>query len=91
MQIIAINRFYRPDHAATAQMLTDLAEHLARCGFNMRVLTSRLLYDGSGALPARETLDGVAVERLWSTRFGRAGLLGRTIDYLSFYASAFFA
>jgi hypothetical protein len=91
MQIIAINRFYRPDHAATAQMLTDLAEHLARSGLCVRVLTSRLLYDGGGALPARETLNGVLVERLWSTSFGRAGLFGRAIDYLSFYISAFFA
>jgi glycosyltransferase involved in cell wall biosynthesis len=33
----------------------------------------------------------VRIRRVWSTRFGRGGLVGRAIDYLSFYASAFFA
>jgi glycosyltransferase involved in cell wall biosynthesis len=31
----------------------------------------------------------VQVLRIWTTRFGRAHLPGRAIDYLSFYASAF--
>jgi glycosyltransferase involved in cell wall biosynthesis len=31
------------------------------------------------------------VERVWSTRFGRAGLVGRALDYLTFYLSAFIA
>lgn len=35
--------------------------------------------------------NGVSVERVWSTRFGRAGLVGRAVDYLTFYFSAFFA
>jgi len=28
LRIIAINRFYRPDHSATSQLLGDLAEQL---------------------------------------------------------------
>lgn len=35
--------------------------------------------------------NGVNIERVWSTRFGRASLPGRALDYLTFYASAFLA
>ncbi|MEO1291842.1 MAG: glycosyltransferase family 4 protein [Pseudomonadota bacterium] len=89
-RLIAINRFYWPDHSATSQILTDLAEALAEEGWEVEVLTSRLRYDDPDAkLAARETAQGVSIRRLWSTRFGRRSTLGRGIDYLSFYASAF--
>jgi colanic acid biosynthesis glycosyl transferase WcaI len=87
----AVNRFYRPDHAATAQMLTDLAEHLSARGLRVHIITSRLRYDGGPLLAPRETLAGVEVTRVWTTHFGRAGLIGRAIDYASFYVSAFLA
>jgi glycosyltransferase involved in cell wall biosynthesis len=44
-----------------------------------------------GALASRETIHGVDVHRIWTTRFGRGSLLGRAVDYLTFYVSAFFA
>lgn len=91
-QLIMINRFYAPDHSATAQLLTDLAEHLAAQGGLVTIIASRLRYDDpEAALPARETLNGVTIRRVWTTRFGRAGLLGRSLDYASFYFSAFLA
>ena len=31
------------------------------------------------------------VSRIWTTRVGRANLLGRALDYLTFYMSAFFS
>ena len=33
-------------------------------------------------------MQGVRVTRVWTTRFGRQNLLGRTLDYLTFYLSA---
>ncbi len=100
-KVIAINRFYAPDHSATAQLLTDLCEHLAtpggarvggakeKPGVKVTVITSRLAYDDPKAtLPARETINGVTVRRVWTTRFGRAGLWGRALDYATFYLSA---
>lgn len=90
-RIVAVNRFYAPDHSATAQLLTDLAVALVRAGHPVTIVTSGLRYDDARArLPARETLDGVDVRRAWSSRFGRAGLAGRSVDYLTFYVSAFF-
>src|SRR5438270_1294678 len=44
-----------------------------------------------GLGPERETINGVDVRRIWTTRFGRGALVGRAFDYLTFYVSAFFA
>jgi colanic acid biosynthesis glycosyl transferase WcaI len=86
--LIFVNRFFHPDHSATSQLLSDLAFHLAESGFDVHVLTSRQLYDdATQVLPRYEGVKGVHVHRVWATRFGRGKLLGRSIDYLSFYAS----
>jgi hypothetical protein len=37
-----------------------------------------------------ERVNGVQVHRVWTSRFGRKNLVGRTSDYLSFYISASF-
>lgn len=87
-QIIFINRYFYPDHSATSQLLSDLAFHLAGSGCGVRVIASRQLYDDPAAeLGEAETIAGVAVRRVSTTRFGRAALLGRGLDYASFYAS----
>jgi len=91
-RLLFVNRFYYPDHSATAQILTDLAEALAARGWEVGVIASRLRYDDATALlPPQDTHAGVTIRRVWSSRFGRAGLVGRAIDYLSFYITAFFA
>ena len=88
MRIVFVNRFYAPDHSATSQMLTDLATALAM-DYEVHVVTSRQRYDEAGAsLPAHEVLKGVVVDRVRTTTLGRAHLVGRTLDYLSFYVSA---
>ncbi len=70
-------------------MLTDLAFALARRDHRITVVTSRLRYDDPLArLPKEETVGGVKVIRVATTGFGRAGLLGRAVDYLTFYLSA---
>lgn len=87
--VVFVNRYFSPDISATSQMLTDLAFGLARRGWRVRVVTSRQRYDDPGArLPPREILDGVVVDRIPTTRFGRTSLFGRAIDYLTFYLSA---
>lgn len=89
MKIVFINRFFFPDHSATSQLLTDLTLHLAQSGFEVKVLTSRLISDNSHSFqPKMDTLHGVEIVRMWSTRFGRQRLVGRTLDYLTFYMSA---
>src|SRR5262245_29970313 len=70
-------------------MLSDLAFALAERGQAVCVITSRQRYDApTDRLPARETVKGVSVHRLWTSRFGRANLVGRAVDYATFYAAA---
>ena len=88
-RIIFINRFFYPDHSATSQMLSDLALALAKQGWRICVITSAQRYDEAHAgLPAREIVHGIDVWRIKTTHFGRDGLLGRAIDYATFYVSS---
>jgi colanic acid biosynthesis glycosyl transferase WcaI len=88
-KIVFVNRYFYPDHSATSQILTDLAFHLARTGVAVHVITSRQVYGNPNAsLPSQDFIDEVRVTRMWTTRFGRQNLLGRTFDYLTFYLGA---
>src|SRR5438045_6806551 len=103
VRVVFVNRYFYPDHSATSQMLADLAFHLVGRGWDVSVITSRLSYDDPNvgrasarqrraeARPTFETVRGVDVHRIWTTRFGRGSLWGRSFDYLTFYVSAFFA
>lgn len=88
MKIIFVNRFFYPDYSATSQMLSDLAFALSESGYTIHVITSRLTYGGEDRLTASEVIKNVVVKRLFSTAFGRANLLGRAIDYITFDLSA---
>jgi glycosyltransferase involved in cell wall biosynthesis len=88
-RLIFINRFFFPDQSATSQLLSDLAFHLAECGKQVQVIASQQMYgDPQACLPTREIVRGVHIHRVPTTRFGRSALLGRGVDYLSFYAAS---
>jgi glycosyltransferase involved in cell wall biosynthesis len=91
-RLIFVNRYFHPDLSATSQLLSDLAAALAEDGFDVHVICSRQRYDDArAALPKSDRIGAVQVHRCWSTRFGRAGLTGRLLDYKSFYTSAVLA
>jgi glycosyltransferase involved in cell wall biosynthesis len=70
-------------------MLTDVTTALAARGARIEVITSRLRYEGGDErLAAEEMLNGVRVIRVATSGFGRGNLLGRAVDYLTFYAAA---
>ncbi|MBI1370460.1 MAG: glycosyltransferase [Planctomycetes bacterium] len=87
MKLLFVNQFYAPDFAATAQILADLAEHLASHGHEVHVLCSRGKYDDGTARPTprEETLNGVHVHRLSAPGFGKSNMLGRIVDYAAFH------
>lgn len=89
MRLTILNQFFYPDHSATSQLMTELAQNLGEYGFEVTALASRGRYNGGGALPPREDYKGVRIERAWSTSFGKKVILGRLADYLTFYGSAF--
>jgi glycosyltransferase involved in cell wall biosynthesis len=89
IQFVFLNRFFFPDHSATSQILSDLAFHLAERGGCIDVIASRQLYgDPNANLAARDSVRGVQIHRVATTRFGRNWLPGRLVDYSSFYVSA---
>lgn len=88
-RVLFVNRFFRPDLSATSQMVTDVATGLAARGMAVSVVTSAQHHDRPDEhLPLRETIDGVAVRRIPTSRFGRHTLLGRAMDYLTFHLGA---
>jgi colanic acid biosynthesis glycosyl transferase WcaI len=90
--IFFVNRYFHPDQSATSQLLTDLASALAQSGFNVHVICSRQLYNDPHAhLSSSEAIRGVNVHRVPTTRFGRSRLVGRALDYMTFYGSCAFA
>jgi glycosyltransferase involved in cell wall biosynthesis len=89
-RLLFINQYYRPDHASTAQHLTDLAESLAGRGHEVHVLCSRGSYrPGEPPRARREQHRGVTIHRVQATSLGRRSMLRRYVDYLSFYVLAF--
>ena len=87
MKLLFLNRWYWPDHAATAQQLTDLAEQLAAAGHEVEVLSSRRSYRGEAApLPRSEEHAGVLIRRLRG--LGPGGRLRRALDYAFFHLQA---
>jgi hypothetical protein len=85
LTLYLINRFFYPDFSATSQMLTDLATGLAG-EYDVTVVTSRALCnDPVAKLERRNDYKGVEILRLNTTRWGRAGLWGQALDYLSFH------
>ncbi len=90
-RILFVNQYYWPDHASTAQHLTDLAEFLARKGFECHVLASQGRYKpGQPSPSAFEIHEGVHIHRVRATSLGRRGTWSRMTDYLSFYSGAAF-
>ena len=88
-RLLFINQYYWPDHASTAQHLTDLAEGLAAEGNECHVVCSQGGYrPGSERPPRHEVHNGVHIHRVPATALGRRSTLTRMADYLSFYARA---
>lgn len=88
-RVIFVNRFFWPDHSATSQILSDVAFAMAAKGLSVEVVTSRLSYgDTDIRYPAHEVYQGVTIHRVATTGFGRVGIAGRAVDYLSFYLTA---
>jgi colanic acid biosynthesis glycosyl transferase WcaI len=93
LKLLFINQYYWPDSAATAQMLTDLCEHLASPsggGHEVHVVASRGQYDvgsraGKTAL-RKELHHGVHIHRVRAAAFGKRSMAAQALDFASFHA-----
>ena len=86
MIIYLVNRYFWPDESATSLLLTDLAEDLQAAGHEVQVFTSRQLYNHPQArLPRRQIWQGIRINRLPASRFGRRHFCGRLMDIITFH------
>jgi colanic acid biosynthesis glycosyl transferase WcaI len=85
MNILIVSQVYWPDTASTAQHLADLGRELARRGHAVTAFGSRHAYeDPAKKFSARETNEGVDIQRLRSTAFGKGAIWKRLMDFASF-------
>ena len=91
VRFLLLNQFFWPDVAATSQLLTDLARHLADEGHEVRVICARSSYTRSGygtlrqVVPARK--DCIEVVRVNGVGFARRST--RLLSYATYLAGAF--
>jgi colanic acid biosynthesis glycosyl transferase WcaI len=89
MRILLLNQTFYPDVVATAQYLTSLAEALAERGHEVRVLAARRAYDDPARrFPKRERYQGIEIERVGGTGFGKDAKWRRAVDFGSFLLRA---
>ncbi len=81
LKILVLNEYYWPGVEATAHLLSQLCEDLAR-EFEVTVITGCLR--GAAERPERFVRNGVEVIRVPSTSFDRTSLLARVVNYLTF-------
>lgn len=83
--ILFLCQFFYPEYISSAQLPYDTVKALQADGFTVGALCGypKEYLDGKD-IPLRENLDGVDIHRLKYIQTGRAGFLGRIINYFSF-------
>ena len=89
-RVLLVNQYFWPDMAATAQLLSDLAEDLVAAGWAVTALPGRGGYapGRDGPLPNRERWRDIEIHRVWSTDLGRGSKVRRILDYATYFLSA---
>ncbi len=89
MRILILHPHYWPEIAATAQLLTDLAEDLVHAGHAVHVVAGQPSYRGHTArLPSREVHRGVSITRVPTYRPRERQGARRVAHYVSYFASS---
>ena len=86
MKILLITQVFYPDTVSTSQHLTDLANKLVDHGHEVTVITSCYPYEEKTHRYSKsEDFQGVKINRLWQTSFGKGSTLTRLLDFFTFY------
>ena len=84
-----VSELYAPDDAATAHLMTQIAEHAAKSQ-SVCVLCAQPTYTLRGKkAPTRENRNDVDVIRCWSTTFSKDNLVLRVVNMATIVASFF--
>ncbi len=84
-RILVLNQYYWPGVEATAHLLTELCEALAR-DYDVEVVTGML--HGYEEGPREDERNGVRIVRVSSTAYERSELTRRAANYFSYLGSA---
>jgi colanic acid biosynthesis glycosyl transferase WcaI len=89
VRVLFINQFFYPDIAATAQLLTDVAEDLAASGIEVTVVTGCRSYsDGRSLGPAEDLHRGIRIWRVQGVALRRSAVWSRYLSYAAFWVAA---
>jgi colanic acid biosynthesis glycosyl transferase WcaI len=91
--ILVLNRSFWPDTESTGQCLTDLCQELA-ARFEVTAIVGRSYFVTRnnfrpGSLYKKEIFKGIRIIRVRHTRFWKANLTGRIINWLTYSLLAF--
>ena len=88
MKILLITQVFYPDTVSVSQHLTDLAKKLVEDGHDVTVYTSCYPYEEKNRRYSKsEHFQGVKIERLRQSSFGKRNTLIRLLDFFTFYFS----
>ncbi len=87
-KVYIVNQHYYPELASTGQVFQEIAEHLAKEGYDVQVVAGVPFYHDniSTELDIKE-LNGVKIKRLWNTSFPKSSFVGKVCNLLSFQIS----
>lgn len=83
--ILFLCQFFYPEYISSAQLPYDTVLALQTAGFSVGALCGYPHeYSEGGDIPLKETVNGIDIHRLKYIQTGRAGFLGRIVNYFSF-------
>ncbi|MGE0751917.1 MAG: glycosyltransferase family 4 protein [Variibacter sp.] len=98
LRILVLAQNFPPEVSAGASRFYELARNWVQAGHAVTVVTcapnhpTGIVYKGyKNALWQRETIDGIAVIRLWTYLAPNKGLVRRSAAFISYFVSAIFA
>ena len=86
MRFLIITQVFYPDTVSVSQHISDLAFKLSKEGHSVNVLTSIYPYEEKNrTYKLKECINGVNIERLYQSSFGKKNIIYRIIDFFTFY------
>ena len=87
MRLLFVSQYFAPERGATSELLTGIANELARGGFTVGALAGQPSYFGATRISERIETEGVVVNRVWSTQLDKNATLGRVLNSVTFSLS----